>query len=157
MKKGASASLPSTGNKDKDRELLIFLGNYLRDEFIPLLMAKYQELHGKDGECKQEQTEKYDGSNWDKHYHMMELAHDWQKIMPRRITERFHEKYLFLSETERWICCLIYFGFRPSEIAKILGCRSATIYILTSKIRRKLNIPQKTSITRFLEDDLWIE
>ena len=129
--------LKLTGDKDKDRPLIIFCGNCVRDEFEPLLREKYQALHKEHPKRIREST----GQNgWQKHINIMKSWKELEKSMPLRMVERILEKYPDLHITDTWICCLRYFNFECSEIDEILCCSQQSVYTRMSEIRRKLNI-----------------
>ena len=143
-----------SGNKDKDRELITFGRNYVRDEFKLLLRANYKNLRHEHIRKILENAGKSDGSNWQKHYQIMDACDDLQKSLPRRIVRQIQEKYPVLCPIEKWICCLFYFNFKPCEIAEILSCRNTTIHTISSRIRHKLNISGKDCISHFFEENL---
>ena len=62
-----------------------------------------------------------------------------------------HGKYgEILSQKEEQIIVLMVAGFSTKEISVITGQTTSTIYVRKSSIRRKLGIPEKEDIVRFL-------
>jgi hypothetical protein len=139
-----------TGNREKDRPLIVFYGNCVRDEYSPLLRKKYQELHFKRIMKSNEEL-----SNWQKKGRTVMAWSEFQEVLPHRMVEKIQEKYPFLYSIEIWICCLLYYYFKPLEISKILCCSAQTIHTKASRIRRKLNVSGKYSIARFFEENPW--
>ena len=142
-------------NKWEISELAVSCGNCLREQFEPLLREKYRKFHDKYVKKNQKNAGKPDLSNWNKHIKTKKVWKQWQKSMPYRMVERIHEKYPFLHTKEVWICCLLYFNFKPCEIAEMLGYNKITIHTKASGIRKKLKISEKSCITRFFEENPW--
>ena len=144
------ASLKLTGNIDNDRALIVFYGNCIRDEYIQSVRGKYIKRR-----YEHIVKENENWCNWEKHAHTKAEWTDFQNTLPPKMVERIQKKYPFLSAIEIWICCLLYFYFKPNEIAKILRYSPNTVHTKISRIRRKLNISGKYCIARFFENNPW--
>lgn len=67
--------------------------------------------------------------------------------------EKLHSKYGdVLSLKEEQIIVLMVAGFSTKEISVITGQTTATIYVRKTSIRKKLGVPEKEDIVRFLLD-----
>lgn len=67
---------------------------------------------------------------------------------------KLHDKYgELLSLKEEQIIVLMLAGFSTKEISAITGKTTATIYVRKSAIRKKLGVPEKEDIIRFLQSD----
>ena len=62
-----------------------------------------------------------------------------------------HKKYGdTLNSKEEQIIVLMVAGFSTKEISVITGQTTSTIYVRKSSIRKKLGVPEKEDIVRFL-------
>lgn len=59
--------------------------------------------------------------------------------------------YPDLSDSEKRICAMLLVGFSSKDIANVLNCSDRSLNNSRSKIRKKLNIPEKESILHFLK------
>ena len=84
--------------------------------------------------------------NWDKLYVLMNKLHNG-------FLDQLHSKYPQLDNSEYQILCLIYTDFSNLEIAATLTFKVGTVNVKTSRIRRKLNIPNSGNIIEFLNND----
>ncbi len=65
---------------------------------------------------------------------------------------KLHTTYgSMLSQKEEQIIVLMVAGFSTKEISVITGQATATIYVRKSSIRKKLGVPEKEDIVRFLQ------
>jgi len=65
---------------------------------------------------------------------------------------KLHTTYgSMLSQKEEQIIVLMVAGFSTKEISVITGQTTATIYVRKSSIRKKLGVPEKEDIVRFLQ------
>lgn len=65
--------------------------------------------------------------------------------------QRLSVSYPDLSDTEKRICAMLLVGFSSKDIANVLNCSDRSLNNSRSKIRKKLNIPEKESILQFLK------
>lgn len=82
---------------------------------------------------------------------------DWQKVfeMIDNLYSGFHEKLHArygdsLNQKEEQIIVLMMAGFSTKEISVITGQTASTIYVRKSSIRKKLGVPEKEDIVRYL-------
>ena len=65
--------------------------------------------------------------------------------------EKLHARYGdSLNQKEEQIIVLMMAGFSTKEISVITGQTASTIYVRKSSIRKKLGVPEKEDIVRYL-------
>ncbi len=84
--------------------------------------------------------------NWDNVY---ELINNLYSGFYEKLHNMFGD---MLSQKEYQIIVLMLAGFSTKEISVITGQTTSTIYVRKTSIRKKLGIPEKEDIIRFLQD-----
>jgi DNA-binding CsgD family transcriptional regulator len=76
---------------------------------------------------------------------------NWQiirRIIPADIEKHIQKAYSMLSENEIRLCCLLIFDVPPKTIDNILKFSQNTIYVTTSKIKKKTGLKDFKEIFR---------
>jgi len=68
----------------------------------------------------------------------------------REDVARQRELGLELTKSEREVMRLMREGYSPQRIASILGCSLSRVYKARSGLRKKLDIPERTSLGDYL-------
>lgn len=86
--------------------------------------------------------------NWD---NVFELINNLYSDFYAKLHRRFGS---VLTDREERIIVLMMAGFSTKEISVITGQTTATIYVRKSSIRKKLGVPEKEDIVKFLRETL---
>ena len=98
-KRCKSVSLKLTGEEEKDRLLILFVGNCVRDEFELLLRENYQLLRKERLKTMKENIGKPKLNNCQKNHQILKSWEELHRFIPHKMVERIHKKYPFLHSS----------------------------------------------------------